>query len=198
MIIDKLIHWWKGDTNEGGSMKIIKIPISKIKEAPYNPRKDLKPSDEEYQRLKKSIQEFDLVEPLIWNERSGNLVGGHQRFKIIKNEMGLTEVDVSVVNLDEQKEMALNIALNKISGEWDIPKLKDLLVGLDSGAFDLSLTGFDEPELKKLIDWEGESIAPLKEHHSTEDKIKCPECGHEFSKVAGKKSLELAGQAVRV
>ncbi len=136
-------------------MELRKIPLSQINPAAYNPRKDLQPGDAEYARLKKSIQEFDLVEPLIWNERSGNLVGGHQRLKIIKNELGLSEVDVSVVNLDPQKEMALNIALNKISGDWDIPKLKELLVSLDDGAFDLALTGFDENELKKLIDYEG-------------------------------------------
>lgn len=136
-------------------MIIRTIPISNINPAPYNPRKDLKPGDAEYARLKKSIQEFDLVEPLIWNERSGNLVGGHQRLKIIKNELGLQEVEVSVVNLDDQKEKALNVALNKISGDWDLPRLKELLVGLDDGSFDLTLTGFDENELKKLIDFDG-------------------------------------------
>ena len=135
-------------------MKVIKIPISKIKNAPYNPRKDLKPTDPEYVKIKQSIQEFDLVEPLVWNERSGNLVGGHQRLKVLKEEMGLTEVYVSVVNLDDKKEKSLNIALNKISGDWDLPQLKELLVGLDDG-LNLTLTGFDESELKKLIDWDG-------------------------------------------
>lgn len=136
-------------------MILKKIPIAQINPAPYNPRKDLQPGDHEYLKLKKAIQEFDLVEPLIWNERTGNLVGGHQRLKIIKNELGLSEVDVSVVNLDDKKERALNIALNKISGEWDFPKLKELLVELDDGSFDLSITGFDENELKKLIDFDG-------------------------------------------
>lgn len=137
-------------------MIIKKIPIRQINPAAYNPRKDLQPGDPEYARLAKSIREFDLVEPLIWNERSGNLVGGHQRLKIIKNELGLSEVEVSVVNLDEQREKALNVALNKIAGDWDIPRLKELLVSLDDGAFDLTLTGFDENELKKLIDFEGQ------------------------------------------
>jgi ParB-like chromosome segregation protein Spo0J len=60
-------------------MIIQKIAISKIKPAAYNPRKDLKPGDPEYLKLAKSMKEFDLVEPLVWNKRSGNLVGGHQR-----------------------------------------------------------------------------------------------------------------------
>lgn len=158
-------------------MIIRKIPISQINPAAYNPRKDLRPGDPEYARLKKSIQEFDLVEPLIWNERTGNLVGGHQRLKIIKNEMNLSEVDVSVVNLDDQKEKALNVALNKISGEWDIPRLKELLVSLDDGSFDLTLTGFDENELKKLIDFDGlpgrtddDEIPPIPAAHEVQTK----------------------------
>ena len=64
-------------------MIIKKIPISRIKEAAYNPRLDLKPGDPEYEKIKRSIEEFDLVEPLVWNETTGNLVGGHQRLKEI-------------------------------------------------------------------------------------------------------------------
>lgn len=138
-------------------MLIQEIPITEINPAPYNPRKDLKPGDREYEKLKKSIKEFDLVEPLVWNKRTGNLVGGHQRFKIIRDELGHDKTQVTVVDLDDKKEKALNVALNKISGDWDFVKLKDLLVELDDGEFDLSLTGFDELELKELIDHEGKA-----------------------------------------
>ena len=131
-------------------MIIQKIAISKIKPAAYNPRKDLKPGDPEYLKLAKSMKEFDLVEPLVWNKRSGNLVGGHQRLKILK-DIGQTEVEVSVVDLDDAKEKALNIALNKISGEWDLPVLKDLLQEIDTGAFDIEVTGFDSKEIEDLI-----------------------------------------------
>ncbi len=138
-------------------MLIQEISISDINPAPYNPRKDLKKGDREYEKLKKSIVEFDLVEPLVWNKRSKNLIGGHQRFKIIKDELKLETVQVVVVDYTDKKEKALNVALNKISGEWDFPKLKELLVELDDGSFDLSLTGFDELELKDLIDYEGKA-----------------------------------------
>jgi len=131
-------------------MIIQKISIDKINPVKYNPRKDLQPDDPEYQKLKKSIAEFDLVEPLIWNKRTGNLVGGHQRLKILIDN-GITEVDVSIVDLDEAKEKALNIALNKISGEWDLPKLKDLLQEIDTGEFDIEITGFNEDEIEKLM-----------------------------------------------
>lgn len=131
-------------------MIVQKINISEINPAKYNPRKDLKLGDPEYDKLKKSIAEFDLVEPLIWNKQTGNLVGGHQRLKILQ-EMGMEEVDVSVVDLTPQKEKALNLALNKIQGDWDLPKLKDLLEELDTGEFDIEITGFDEKEIEDLM-----------------------------------------------
>jgi len=131
-------------------LKIRRISLSKINPAPYNPRKDLKPGDAEYEKLKRSIDEFGIVDPLVWNERTGNLIGGHQRYKIILAS-GETEVDVSVVDLDEQREKALNIALNKISGEWDNQKLKDLLMEIDDGLFDMGLTGFNSEEIEEMM-----------------------------------------------
>jgi len=131
-------------------MKIVRLPIGRINPAAYNPRKDLQPADPEYQRLLRSIERWDLVEPLVWNERSGNLVGGHQRLKILRAR-GDADVDVSVVDLDPNDEAALNVALNKISGEWDIPKLSDLLSELDANGFDATLTGFDLKELEGLL-----------------------------------------------
>jgi len=133
-------------------MRIERIPIERIKPAAYNPRKDLQPGDPEYERLKRSIDRWDLVEPLVWNRRTGNLVAGHQRLKILRAR-GDTEVDVSVVDLDPQDEAALNVALNKIGGEWDMPKLADLLSALDAEGFDATLTGFDEAELEELLTW---------------------------------------------
>jgi DNA modification methylase len=126
------------------------MPIDKLDPAYYNPRKDLKPGDPEYEKLKKSIQEFDLVEPLVWNERTSRLIGGHQRLKVLQ-ELGYTKVEVSVVDLPEEKEKALNVALNKIQGDWDYVKLKDLLEELDTGEFDLELTGFDMDEIEDLM-----------------------------------------------
>ena len=131
-------------------MKIKTIPINQINPAAYNPRKDLQPGDAEYKKLKKSLTEFDCVEPLVWNEGTGNLVGGHQRLKVLK-DLGRTEVEVSVVNLDDPKEKALNLALNKISGEWDLPRLKDLLEEINTGAFDIEVTGFDDKEIEELM-----------------------------------------------
>jgi ParB-like chromosome segregation protein Spo0J len=67
--------------NQG--MIVQKIPVSEINPAKYNPRKDLKPGDPAYEKLKRSMTEFGYVEPIIWNEETGNIVGGHQRYKIL-------------------------------------------------------------------------------------------------------------------
>ncbi|MED4749934.1 site-specific DNA-methyltransferase [Brevibacillus choshinensis] len=132
-------------------MDIRKIPVSMIKAAEYNPRIDLQPGDPEYEKLKRSLEEFGYVEPLVWNERTGNLVGGHQRFKILTNEQHAAEVEVSVVNLDDAREKALNLALNKISGTWDDEKLAQVLAELQESELDVSLSGFDDEEVTELL-----------------------------------------------
>ena len=133
-------------------MEIRRVPVSKLNPAAYNPRKDLRPGDAEYQKLAHSLNKFGCVEPVVWNERTGNVVGGHQRLKILLAAHE-TELDVSVVNLSEADEKTLNIALNKIEGEWDTSALTALLQELsaDSG-IDETLTGFDTEELDDLLD----------------------------------------------
>jgi len=131
-------------------LEIKRMRLADIRSALYNPRKDLQPGDPEYEKIKRSIEEFGCVEPLVMNKRGNRLIGGHQRLKILL-EKGVKEFEVSVVDLDEKKERALNIALNKIQGEWDFTKLADLLVELDDGELDLSLTGFDDEEIEKLL-----------------------------------------------
>jgi len=129
-------------------MLIRKIQIQKINPAPYNPRKNLEPDDSEYQKLLRSIDEFGYIDPLIWNKKTGNLVGGHQRFKILAAK-GLKEIEVSVVDLPIEKEKLPNLALNKISGEWDREKLAHFLDDIPD--IDLELTGFDLLEAENLI-----------------------------------------------
>ena len=131
-------------------MKIEKIKAELLRPARYNPRKDLKPGDKEYHKLRRSIEEFGYVEPVIFNRRTGSVVGGHQRLKVLL-DLGHSEIDCVVVELDPQKEKALNLALNKIQGEWDETKLAELMAELDAGAFDVSLTGFDAAEIDELL-----------------------------------------------
>ncbi|MFS8214803.1 ParB N-terminal domain-containing protein [Paenibacillus sp. S29] len=168
-------------------MEIRVLPIEQINAAAYNPRADLQPGDPEYEKLKASIESFGYVEPIVWNERTGNMVGGHQRHKIMVNELKHTELAVSVVNLDDQQERLLNIALNKVSGRWDDEALTQLLVELQEAGEDISLSGFDEVDLKQML---GEIEIPNFEAGTAEDQgdlgvlssklVTCPHCGEEF------------------
>lgn len=170
-------------------MIIKSIPVESINPAPYNPRIDLVPGDEEYERIKKSIEVYGYVEPLVWNERTGNLVGGHQRFKVLM-EKNPEKIDVSCVDLDMKQERMLNIALNKVQGDWDEYKLNQLLEELHAEDVDLELTGFSQDELNEIL---GE-VEPVGTSNVNEDKEidleefeesgfdhKCPKCGFYFN-----------------
>ena len=134
----------------GSRMLIEKKNTADLLPADYNPRKDLKPGDTEYEKLKRSIEQFGYVEPVIWNKTTGRVVGGHQRLKVLM-DMGITEVECVVVEMDESQEKALNIALNKISGDWDKDKLALLIADLQGADFDVSLTGFEPAEIDDLF-----------------------------------------------
>lgn len=130
-------------------MNIQKIKIENLKPAEYNPRKDLKPEDEEYKKIKRSILEFGYVAPVIVN-KDMTVIGGHQRLKVLK-ELGYTEIECVIVHLDKTREKALNIALNKISGEWDNEKLEVLLQELKQTEIDMDITGFDFDEIDDIL-----------------------------------------------
>lgn len=129
-------------------MEIRKVKIGDLRPAAYNPRQDLQPGDREYQKLANSLEEFGYVEPIVWNERTGNIVGGHQRLKVIGGSPD-DEIYVSVVNLSEHDEKILNVALNKITGRWDHGKLKELLKELQEQG-EMELTGFEDWELDAM------------------------------------------------
>jgi ParB-like chromosome segregation protein Spo0J len=123
--------------------------LTEIFPADYNPRKDLKPEDEEWKNIARSLATFGYVDPIIINQ-DGTIIGGHQRAKVLQ-AMGHKEADVVVVNMEKSDEMALNIALNKIGGQWDLDKLKDTLQDIDTSSLDIKVTGFSEGELQLML-----------------------------------------------
>jgi ParB-like chromosome segregation protein Spo0J len=131
-------------------MEIKTMRLVDLMHASYNPRKELKPGDPEYDKLRCSIQSFGYVEPIIWNTQTKQVVGGHQRLNVLL-DLGIEEESVVIVDLAPNDEKALNVALNKVSGEWDMAKLKDILEELDTGAYDVSLTGFDSAEIESIM-----------------------------------------------
>ena len=124
--------------------------LADLKPAEYNPRKRLTPDDTEYQELRRSLETLDYSDPIVINS-DGTIIKGHQRCYILM-DMGRTEVPVVVLDIpDKAKEKALNIALNKITGQWDETKLKEVLISLDLEGYDFSVTGFQRQDLEDLI-----------------------------------------------
>ena len=125
-----------------------KIEIDKVKFSDYNPRNI---SEKDYNNLKKSVKQFGILRPLIINKTTGNLISGHQLTRVCK-DLGIKEISVQYVELSEDKEKALNLAMNKISGQFDEDKLIDLIEQINNNNEDsLGLTGFSTEELNYLL-----------------------------------------------
>lgn len=128
-------------------MKIEKVKLSDLNSPSWNPRYI---TDEDFRKLKNSIETFGYVDPIIVNKYNMNIVGGNQRYQALK-KLGYETIDVVFIdepNLD--KEKALNISLNKISGDWDTEKLNTLLEEIKLSEVDVTLTGFDDTEIKEF------------------------------------------------
>ena len=164
-------------------MILQRVPVAEIRMADYNPRKDLKPGDGEYEKLDRSISEFGFVQPLVWNKRTGNLVAGHQRLKVLMAQ-GDAEVMCSIVDMNPDEEKTLNIALNKIRGEWDYEMLASVLEELRAEDIDVRLTGFSEEQVDRLLELDGgDGGGEGQERDNPAKKVKgyrCPSCGHKW------------------
>ena len=126
-----------------------KIDIDKLRPADYNPRRRLQPGDKDYEDIKNSFYEYGYIDPIIVNEDM-TIIGGHQRYFVLK-DLGAKEVWCNVTKMDKLKEKAANIALNKISGEWEDTLLADVLQELETSGYDFHLTGFSDEEFEELI-----------------------------------------------
>lgn len=170
-------------------MKIEKVNINDLISPSYNPREI---SPEEMEKLKTSIQEFGYVDPIIVNKVNNHIVGGNQRYEALK-ELGYDEVDVVYVHEeDPNREKALNIALNKISGEWDEVKLNQIFTDMKLAGFDkVSLTGFEDYEVQELsfindinydddFDLSDDDLSEDREEEVKKEEITCPYCNETF------------------
>lgn len=164
-----------------------------LKPADYNPRIDLQPGMPEYEKLKNSLIKFGAVLPVVFNKRTGNLVGGHQQLIVAECEGWPEETSVSIVDLGLTEEKILNIALNKLDGRWDDSKLADLLQEIGENSEEINLTGFDESEVSKLVDSFtslSDSVMDdflnkeidLDDFADDEFDCECPKCGFKFNK----------------
>ncbi|WP_165736551.1 site-specific DNA-methyltransferase [Streptococcus agalactiae] len=131
------------------NMEIKELPLSDLKPASYNPRKKLKKGDKEYEKIKQSLLKFGYVNPIIVNDDL-TVIGGHQRLTVLK-DLKYETAKCVIVSLSKEDEKALNIALNKITGQWDDQLLADLLLDLQESDFNLDLTGFEPPEIDDIL-----------------------------------------------
>jgi|ADurb_Ile_03_Slu_FD_contig_31_771332_length_3622_multi_3_in_0_out_0_4 ParB-like chromosome segregation protein Spo0J len=160
------------------SPEIREMKLKDLKPSDYNPRKKLKPGDPEFEKLRRSLQEFGYVDPIVWNRKTKRVVGGHQRLEVMR-ELGVETCKVLAVDLPDDREKALNIALNKIRGEWDMPLLKELIIELTEKQVDVSLSGFDPVEVEALGLKENPFPPAVDPEHS--DEKECPACGFVFN-----------------
>jgi hypothetical protein len=132
-----------------------------------NPRKI---KNKNFKALKKSLERFGYVDLIVWNKRTGNIVGGHQRYKILL-EQGIREAKMIVVDMSEQEEITANITLNNpnIEGEWDDP-VDDLLSHLEQVDSEFFVdANFDA--LRKAV----EEMTP-----ASKGDTECPCCSHQW------------------
>lgn len=159
-------------------MEIVNVKISDLKFADYNPRKW---SGKAFEDLKKGIQKFGIVDPIIVNsapERHNVIIGGHFRVHVAK-ELGIQDIPVLYVNIPDIKtEQELNLRLNKNTGEWDYELLASYF---DSDM--LTDIGWNPEELEAIFNANTDFEPGSEDEQSrldTKSKVKCPECGHEF------------------
>lgn len=130
-------------------MNIQTRKLADLRPAAYNPRRKLQPGEPEYEKIARSIEEFGYCDPIIINQ-DGTIIGGHQRATVLK-ALGYKEADVIVLDLSKPDEKALNIALNKIGGQWDMEKLREVLGELSLSNLDVTATGYSENEIAVVL-----------------------------------------------
>jgi hypothetical protein len=124
-------------------MIIEKKKLTDLKPAPYNPRQS---TAKQEKQLKASLEKFGVVEPIIFNKRTGYIVGGHFRLREL-NKLGYKEIECVIVDLDDDDERELNIRLNANTGEWDWDSLAN-----EWDEKDLKEWGLDVPTLETIQD----------------------------------------------
>lgn len=141
-------------------MEIVKVKINDLISPDYNPRTI---TDDELSKLKDSLEEFGYISPIIVNQHNNHIVGGNQRYLCLKS-LGYDEIDVIYINEpDLQREKALNIRLNNLSGEWDTGKLETIFNEFESTGFNTDLTGFNLDNLQGFHTTEDDDIEVIED-----------------------------------
>jgi len=141
------------------------LSLGALRPDPHNPRQM---PEAEMQALMASLSEFGFVDPVLVRKGDRMVIGGHQRLEAAKR-LGMTDVPVVELDLTDEQARALNVALNRISGEWDVPKLHELLEALPDDL--AALTGFDEKQMRKIAAEADAAIRAMREQQDGLDEI---------------------------
>lgn len=152
------------------------IDFSELREMSGNPRIH---SEKAIERLEQSITFFGLKRPIdIWKGKNV-IVGGHARFKALRR-LGVEKIPCNLMSFDNEEEArAYNIADNRTQEltEWNFPELRESFVALDTGAFPIEVTGFNQIELNSVFEFEGAETPDVETHGQVNENenfiIKC-------------------------
>ena len=166
-------------------MQIVDVDPRTLQPADYNPRKM---SEHDGNNLIRSLKNYGVIENVVVNRRSGNIVSGHMRVQsAIK--AGIPAVPVHYIDVDDVTERQINLTMNRTRGEWDDQGVAELLAYLATQDADLSLTGFQDAEIAHLMDGVCDVGLPnvtFKEYdEDVADSVEfheCPSCGHKWPK----------------
>ena len=160
-------------------LEVVNVPIGNLEPCAWNPRTL---STKDRNDLKRSLETFGCVEPLVIRKADMSIVGGHQRFNTA-SELGWPDVPCVILDMTEIEAKLLNISLNKISGDWDTDRLQSLLGEIATEDVDLGLTGFDDATMANLGIFLDPDLAPEPDQETPEKKpsLLCPKCGFEFT-----------------
>lgn len=192
-------------TKKTNNIKIEKININQLNPAEYNPR-IMPPA--EMEKLKKGLKTYGLIDPIIIDLTDNNtVIGGHQRLEALKEinpdeeltlihlgNIGLVIKETNLKIKDKNQQKAMNLALNKIQGDWDYGLLDDLLMELGEAHYDIELTGFDEIDLNITYDSDEnlsdinfdkedtpeKGVIEVDQDTTVQSKYICPKCGYEW------------------
>jgi len=160
------------------TIEVEQVTLADMRPAPWNPRTI---TGFQQDALVRSMQEFGVVEPVVLNA-DGMILGGHQRYDAAV-ALGWESLPAVRVDLDDKKARLLNLALNRISGDWDMPRLAEVLQAIDAETPEtLALAGFAEEEVERILaSLEGPVPPGEFPSPSIDTDHRCPSCGYEWS-----------------
>jgi hypothetical protein len=170
-------------------LEIIYLPVESLVKLQGNPRVDIDPKGIE--RLARLIKAHGFQNPLQVYKENGKhtIIAGNHRFDAGLT-LGMTEFPCLIYEGNKKQALARAVSDNKSNSwtDWDLPSLRGLLIELDCGDIDMSITGFNSHELELMMT----AVKP-DEPESGEQEVEkpniiiCPKCGHEFSVLKEKK-----------